>query len=159
MDASQHQQQTRGANPAGTSSGRAISNPTEGRRGGSSKTQKTESQKVKPIKKPQLTIRPRTDRDLTPTAGELRETYRRKSTFGDKMGLDEIEKVGLEINRVYQQTHPDWEKAPDDFKHPDVWIDGKSDVGARALRGKLPPQSSLGNLSTPLRSGQWSINR
>jgi hypothetical protein len=125
LDASQHQQQTRGANPAGTSSDPAISNPTEGGRGGSSKTQKTESQKVKPIKKPQLTIRPRTDRDLTPTAGELRETYRRKSTFGDKVGLDEIEKVGIELNRVYQQTHPDREKAPDDFKHPDVWIDAE----------------------------------
>jgi hypothetical protein len=125
LDASQHQQQIRGANPAGTSSDPAISNPTEGGRGGSSKTQKTESQKVKPIKKPQLTIRPRTDRDLTPTAGELRETYRRKSTFGDKMGLDEIEKIGIELNRVYQQTHPDREKAPDDFKHPDVWIDAE----------------------------------
>jgi hypothetical protein len=55
----------------------------------------------------------------------LRETYRQKSTFGDKIGLAEIEKVGLELNRVYQQTHPDREKAPDDFKHPDVWIDGK----------------------------------
>ena len=125
LDASQHQQQARGANPAGTSSDPAISNPTKGGRGGSSKTQKTESQKVKPIKKPQLTIRPRTDGDLTPTAGELRETYRRKSTFGDKSGLDEIEKVGMELNRVYQQTHPDREKAPDDFKHPDVWIDAK----------------------------------
>ena len=125
LDASQHQQQARGANPAGTSSDPAISNPTKGGRGGSSKTQKTESQKVKPIKKPQLTIRPRTDRDLTPTAGELRETYRRKSTFGDKMGLDEIEKVGIELNRVYQQTHPDRSKAPDDFKHPDVWIDAE----------------------------------
>jgi MobA/MobL family len=125
LDASRHQEQTRGANPAGTSSDPAISNPNKGGRGGSSKTQKTESQKIKPITKPQLTIRPRTDRDVTPTAGELRETYRRKSTFGDKMGLDEIEKVGIELNRVYQQTHPDREKAPDDFKHPDVWIDAE----------------------------------
>jgi MobA/MobL family len=125
LDASRHQEQTRGANPAGTSSSRAISNPTEGGRGGSSKTQKTESQKVKPLKKPQLTIRPRTDRDVTPTVGELRETYRRKSTFGDKMGLDEIEKIAIELNRIYQQIHPDREKAPDDFKHPDVWIDSK----------------------------------
>jgi MobA/MobL family len=125
LDASQHQQQTRGANPAGASSDPAISNPTEGGSGGRSKTQKTESQKIKPIKKPQLTIRQRTDRDVTPTAGELRETYRRKSTFGDKMGLDEIEKIGIELNRIYQQIHPDREKAPDDFKHPDVWIDAE----------------------------------
>ena len=125
LDASQHQQQARGENPAGTSSDPAISNPTKGGRGGSSKTQKTESQKVKPIKKHMLTIRPRTDRDLTPTAGELRETYRRKSTFGDKMGLDEIEKTGRELNQIYQQTYPDREKAPDDFKDSNVWIDAK----------------------------------
>jgi hypothetical protein len=62
---------------------------------------------------------------VTPTAGELRETYRSKSTFGDKMGLDEIEKVGIELNRVYQQIHPDRAKAPDNFKHPDVWIDAE----------------------------------
>jgi len=125
LDASRHQEQTRGANPAGTSSDPAISNPTKGGRSGSSKNQKTESQKVKPLTKPQLTIRPRTNRDVTPTAGELRETYRRKSTFGDRTGLAEIEKLGKELNQIYQQTHPDREKAPDDFKHPDVWIDGK----------------------------------
>jgi hypothetical protein len=62
---------------------------------------------------------------VTPTAGELRETYRIKSTFGDKMGLDEIEKVGIELNRVYQQIYPDRAKAPDNFKHPDVWIDAE----------------------------------
>jgi hypothetical protein len=62
---------------------------------------------------------------VTPTAGELRETYRQKSTFGDRIGLIEIEKLGKELNRIYQQTHPDREKAPDDFKHPSVWIDGK----------------------------------
>jgi hypothetical protein len=123
LDASRHQEQARGANPAGTSSDRAISNPTQGGRAGSSKNQKTESQKIKPLTKPQLTIRPRTERDVTPTAGELRETYRRKSTFGDKSGLAEIEKVGIELNQIYQQIHPDREKAPDDFKHPDVWID------------------------------------
>jgi MobA/MobL family len=125
LDASQHQEQSRGANPAGTSSDSAISNPTEGGRAGSSKNQKTESQKIKPIKKPQFTIRPRTDRDVTPTAGELRETYRRKSTFGDKMGLDEIENVGIELNQIYQQIHPDRAKAPDDFKDSNVWIDAE----------------------------------
>ncbi|MCY7335061.1 MAG: MobA/MobL family protein [Chamaesiphon sp.] len=125
LDASRHQEQTRGANPAGTSSSRAISSPTQGRSPGRSKAQETAAEKIKPIKKPQLTIRPRTDRDVTPTAGELRETYRRKSTFGDKNGLDEIEKVGIELNLIYQQTHPDREKAPDDFKHPDVWIYSK----------------------------------
>jgi MobA/MobL family len=125
LDASQHQQQARGANPAGTSSDPAISNPTEGGSSGRSKTQKTESQKIKPITKPQLTIRQRTERDIVPTAGELRETYRKKSTFGDKNGLDEIEKVGIELNQIYQQTHPGRAKAPDDFKHPDVWIDAE----------------------------------
>jgi hypothetical protein len=122
---SQQQKHPQRTDSTGTSIDPAISNPTEGGRGGRSKTQKTESQKIKPLKKPQLTIRPRTDRDVTPTAGELRETYRRKSTFGDKMGLDEIEKTGIELNRVYQQIHPDREKAPDDFKHPDVWIDAE----------------------------------
>jgi MobA/MobL family len=125
LDASQHQKQTRGANPTNASSDPAISNPTEGGSGGRSKTQKTESQKIKPIKKPQLTIRPRTERDITPTAGKLRETYRKKSTFGDKNGLDEIEKIGMELNQIYQQIHPDRAKAPDDFKHPDVWIDAE----------------------------------
>ncbi len=125
LDASQHQKQTRGANPTNASSDPAISNSTEGGSGGRSKTQKTESQKIKPLTKPQLTIRPRTERDITPTAGELRETYRKKSTFGDKNGLDEIEKIGIELNRIYQQTHPDRAKAPDDFKHPDVWIDAE----------------------------------
>ena len=60
---------------------------------------------------------------MIPTAGELRETYRQKSTFGDRTGLAENEKLGRELNRVYQQIHPDCERAPDDFKHPDVWID------------------------------------
>lgn len=125
LDASQHQRHPQRTDSTGASIDPAISNPTEGGRGGSSKNQKTESQKIKPLTKPQLTIRPRTNRDVTPTAGELRETYRKKSTFGDKIGLAEIEKVGLELNRVYQQIYPDREKAPDDFKHPDVWIDGK----------------------------------
>jgi hypothetical protein len=125
LDASQHQRHPQRTDSTGTSIDPAISNPTEGGSGGRSKTQKTESQKIKPIKKPQLTIRPRTERDIVPTAGELRETYRKKSTFGDKNGLDEIEKVGIELNRVYQQTHPDRAKAPDDFKHPDVWIDAE----------------------------------
>jgi MobA/MobL family len=125
VDGSYHQEQTRGANPAGTSSDPGISNPTKGERSGSSKNQKTESQKIKPLTKPQVTVRPRTDRDVTPTAGELRETYRQKSTFGDKIGLTEIEKLGKELNRIYQQTHPDREEAPGDFKHPSVWIDGK----------------------------------
>jgi hypothetical protein len=122
---SQHQRHPQRTDSTDASIDPAISNPIEGGRGGRGKTQKTESEKVKPIKKPQLTIRPRTDRDVTPTAGELRETYRSKSTFGDKMGLEEIEKAGIELNRVYQQTHPDREKAPDNFKHPDVWIDAK----------------------------------
>jgi hypothetical protein len=113
LDGSQHQRHPQATDSASTQVDPAISNPT------------TEAEKVKPLTKPQLTIRPRTNRDVTPTAGELRETYRQKSTFGDKIGLAEIEKVGLELNRVYQQTHPDREKAPDDFKHPDVWIDGK----------------------------------
>jgi MobA/MobL family len=113
VDGSQHQRHPQAADSAGTQVDPAISNPT------------TEAEKVKPLKRPQLVIRQRTDRDVTPTAGELRETYRQKSTFGDKIGLVEIEKVGLELNRIYQQTHPDREKAPDDFKHPDVWIDGK----------------------------------
>jgi MobA/MobL family len=122
---SQHQEHPNRTDSTGTSIDPAISNPTEGGRGGRSKTQKTESQKVKPLKKPQLTIRQRTERDVTPTAGELRETYRQKSTFGDRMGLDEIEKVGIELNQIYQQIHPDRERAPDNFKHPDVWIDAE----------------------------------
>jgi MobA/MobL family len=125
MDANQHQKPTRKTDQAGASVDPAISNPTKGGSSRSSKTQKTESQKVNPLTKPQLTIRPRTNRDVTPTAGELRETYRRKSTFGDRTGLAEIEKLGRELNRIYQQTDPEREKAPDDFKHPDVWIDGK----------------------------------
>ena len=110
---SQRQRHPQATDSAGTQVDPAISNPT------------TEAEKVKPLKRPQLTIRQRTDRDVTPTAGELRETYRRKSTFGDKNGLDEIEKIGIELNRIYQQTHPDRAKAPDDFKHPDVWIDAE----------------------------------
>jgi MobA/MobL family len=125
VDGSQRQRHAKSTNPAGARVNPAISNPTEGGSAGSRKTQKTESQKVKPLTKPQLTIRPRPNRDVTPTAGELRETYRQKSTFGDKIGLAEIEKLGVELNQIYQQTHPDREKAPDDFKHPDVWIDGK----------------------------------
>jgi hypothetical protein len=62
---------------------------------------------------------------VTPTAGELREIYRRKSTYGDLVGLAEIEKLGKELNLIYQQTHPERERAPDSFKHPDVWIDRK----------------------------------
>jgi hypothetical protein len=110
---SQRQRHPQAAGSAGTQVNPAISNPT------------TEAEKVKPLKRPQLTIRQRTDRDVTPTAGELRETYRKKSTFGDKNGLAEIEKVGIELNRIYQQIYPDREKAPDDFKHPDVWLDAK----------------------------------
>ena len=110
---SQRQRHPQATDSAGTQVDPAISNPT------------TEAEKVKPLKRPQLTIRQRTDRDVTPTAGELRETYRRKSTFGDKNGLDEIEKIGIELNRIYQQTHPDRAKAPDEFKHPDVWIDAE----------------------------------
>ncbi len=125
VDGSQHQRHPQRTDSTDTSIDPAISISAERDRQRRSKTQKTESQKIKPIKKPQLTIRPRTDRDVTPTAGELRETYRRKSTFGDKMGLDEIEKVGIELNQVYQQIHPDRAKAPDDFKHPDVWIDAE----------------------------------
>ena len=125
MGNSQQQRHPQRTDSTGTSIDPAISNPTEGGSSGRSKTQKTESQKIKPIKKPQLTICPRTDRDVTPTAGDLRETYRQKSTFGDKVGLAEIEKTGRELNQIYQQIHPDRAKAPDDFKHPDVWIDGK----------------------------------
>jgi MobA/MobL family len=110
---SQQQRHPQAAGSAGTQVNPAVPNPT------------TEAEKVKPLKRPQLTIRPRTDRDVTPTAGELRETYRRKSTFGDKTGLDEIEKIGIELNQIYQQTHPDRAKAPDDFKHQDVWIDAE----------------------------------
>jgi hypothetical protein len=110
---SQQQRHPQAAGSAGTQVNPAVPNPT------------TEAEKVKPLKRPQLTIRQRTDRDVTPTAGELRETYRKKSTFGDKNGVDEIEKVGIELNRIYQQIHPDREKAPDDFKHPDVWIDAE----------------------------------
>jgi hypothetical protein len=62
---------------------------------------------------------------VTPTAGELRETYRRKLTFGDKIGLAEIEKTGRELNQIYQQIHPDCERAPDEFKHPDIWLDAE----------------------------------
>jgi MobA/MobL family len=110
---SQQQRHPQAAGSAGTQVNPAVPNPT------------TEAEKVKPLKRPQLTIRQRTERDVTPTAGELRETYRKKSTFGDKNGLDEIEKVGIELNQIYQQIHPDREKAPDDFKHPDVWLDAK----------------------------------
>jgi hypothetical protein len=110
---SQHQRHPQAAGSAGAQVNPAISDPT------------AEAKKIKPLTKPQLTIRPRTERDITPTAGELRETYRKKSTFGDKDGLDEIEKIGIELNQIYQQTHPDREKAPDDFKHSDVWIDAK----------------------------------
>ena len=110
---SQQQRHPQAAGSAGTQVNPAVPNPT------------AEAKKVKPIKRPQLQIRQRTERDVTPTAGELRETYRKKSTFGDKNGLDEIEKVGIELNRIYQQIHPDREKAPDDFKHPDVWLDAK----------------------------------
>jgi MobA/MobL family len=113
VDDSQHQRHPQATDSASTQIDPTVPNPT------------TEAKKVKPIKRPQLTIRQRTDRDVVPTAGELRETYRRKSTFGDKNGLAEIEKMGFELNRIYQQIHPDREKAPDDFKHPDVWIDAE----------------------------------
>ena len=110
---SQHQRHPQAAAWAGTQVNPAVPNPA------------TEAKKVKPIKRPQLQIRQRTERDVVPTAGELRETYRQKSTFGDKNGLDEIEKTGRELNRIYQQTYPDREKAPDDFKDSNVWIDAK----------------------------------
>jgi hypothetical protein len=103
----------------------AVLIPTQG---GSIKpdNQETELEKVEPTKESQaITLKLRTDRDIIPTIGELREAYLKKLTHGDKVGLSQIEKAGTELNNIYHQNYPDQEKAPDNFKHQDIWIDRK----------------------------------
>jgi conjugative relaxase-like TrwC/TraI family protein len=79
------------------------------------------------------------DRHTVLTIGELRQAYRRKSILGETEGLDKISAAGGELNRLYQQQHPDDRGlAPDEYSHPQVTIEREL-VEDKALTNE-PPQ-------------------
>ena len=88
--------------------------------------QQIESERAKSVAVEQTkSLRVKTNRDIVPTAGELRTAYVLKSQVGDTEAVEKITEVGLRLKALCPDELKVDCKAPDNFKDESVFIDRK----------------------------------
>lgn len=88
--------------------------------------QQLEAERVKSVEiEKSKSARIKTERDIVPTAGELRAAYFRKSQIGDTEAVDKIIEVGTRLNALCPDKLKVDGKAPDNFKDESIFINQK----------------------------------
>jgi MobA/MobL family len=86
--------------------------------------QQIESERIRSIEvEKRKAVRVQTDRDLVPTAGELRTAYTSRMNTGDLEIANEIQQAGMRLNQLCPEYLKINGRAPDKYQNDEVFIE------------------------------------
>ena len=86
--------------------------------------QQIESERIRSIEvEKRKAVRVQTDRDLVPTAGELRTAYTSRMNTGDLEIANEIQQAGMRLNQLCPEYLKINGRAPDNYQNAEVFIE------------------------------------
>ena len=86
--------------------------------------QQIESERIRSFEaEKRKAVRVQTDRDLVPTAGELRTAYTSRMNTGDLEIANEIQQAGMRLNQLCPEYLKINGRAPDNYQNDEVFIE------------------------------------